>query len=98
MDITPKLQRMEKFNEWIQDPGNTRSHMVLFNISLDLYWTMKILLGKVLIKHGEAYNKLLLQMDSIKEDLAPLTKMRLQLQVIEAKHNILGKPCTILPF
>jgi hypothetical protein len=32
---------------------------------VDLYWTIKTVLGKVLLEQHEAYNKVLLQLDGI---------------------------------
>jgi len=34
--------------------------MVKFNDTLDMYWSLKVLLGKVLVEHGEALNELIL--------------------------------------
>ena len=60
--------------------------MDLFNRTLDIYWTMEVLLGKVIVERGEMKT----QMGVIRAELDPLCSFRYHLKTIEAKQNLVS--------
>lgn len=88
-ELTPKTQRIEEFENWILGPGNTRDRLSLYNQTMDLYCSVKALLGKTLTKRQEAYGNILEQLDKVHSELVPLETIPYHLKVIEAKQALL---------
>jgi hypothetical protein len=67
---------------WILDLGSYRSRTTLYTKTMDLYWLLKTLMGKVLVERNEAHWEIFLQLD----------EMQLQLQYIDRKLDTLSNP------
>jgi len=74
-----KLQKAKGFEEWVQDLGNTRGRLSLFNRTFDLYSSMKFILSKVLSEMVEKNKEALHHITKNKVDLVPLKRIGVQL-------------------
>jgi len=39
-----------EFQDWLRDLGRTHSRDVEFHRTVDLYWTLKVMMGKALVE------------------------------------------------
>lgn len=86
----PEIRKVEEFEVWVVNPGNTRARLALFHRALDLYWSIKVLLRKTMAERGEAYAYILSQLDRMQKELTPLKDVPYNLKMIEAKQGLLA--------
>jgi hypothetical protein len=75
-----------EIGSWIPDPGSYRAHATLYTKTVDLYWLLKTLMGKVLVERNEAHEEIFLQLD----------EMQLQLQHMDKKLDRMANPMPTL--
>jgi hypothetical protein len=54
---------------WIPDQGYYQECATLYTRMMDLYWFLKTMMGKVLLKHSEAHEEIFLRLDEMKMEL-----------------------------
>lgn len=59
--------------------GTSRTRETKYNKTVDLYWQMKTMMGKVLVEKNESYNEILIQLDD----------MQLQIKEVDYKVSVL---------
>jgi len=52
---------------WLLDLGTYRYHANLYSKTVDIYWIIKTLMGKVLVERNEAHRQILLQLDEVQQ-------------------------------
>jgi hypothetical protein len=55
----------ENICPWIPNTGSSRARESQYYKTIDLYWHMKTLMGKVLVEHNEAHQEILLHLDDV---------------------------------
>jgi hypothetical protein len=53
----------EEFTQWIMDNGTSRSRETKYHRTINLYWHVKTLSGKVITEKSTTFNEILLQME-----------------------------------
>jgi hypothetical protein len=59
----------EKTQSWIPNTGNTRSHVSHYMRTIELYWHMKLLLGRAMMDRKDDKEETLLQLNKIQAQL-----------------------------
>jgi hypothetical protein len=71
----------EEFTHWILDTGTSHSRETKYHRTIDLYWHVKTLLGKVMTERSTAFNEILLQMEYL----------QLQIRAVDQKISLLAE-------
>jgi hypothetical protein len=70
----------ETTNSWVPDTGFVRGRSSQYLKTVDIYWHLKTLMGRVLLDHHEARQEVLLQLDD----------MQLQVKLVDHKLNLIA--------
>lgn len=70
-----------ELSPWIPDTGTSHSKETKYHRTIDLYWHMKTLLGKVMTERNTTYSEILLQMEYL----------QLQTRAMDQKSTLLAK-------
>jgi hypothetical protein len=62
----------EEIGQWIPDPGSYREHATLYTKTVDLYWLLKTMMGKVLVEWNKAHEEIFLQLDEMRMEILGL--------------------------
>ena len=79
------------FEDRIIELEHSKIRMNIFNINIDLYWSVKSLLGKYMEGKGDNYGDLCYKLDKTNSCLNLLKKVSFNLKLIDAKQHILAK-------
>ena len=79
------------FEDRIIELEHSKIRMNIFNINIDLYWSVKSLLGKSMEERGNNYGDLCYKLDEINSHLNLLKKVSFNLKFIDSKQNMLAK-------
>lgn len=71
----------ENICPWIPDTLSSRTRESQYFKTVDLYWHLKTLMGKVLVERNEAHQRILLQLDDV----------QLQIKLVDHKINLLAE-------
>jgi hypothetical protein len=66
---------------WVLDLGSMRARESQYFITIDLYWHLKFLMGKVLVEKHESHKEIILQLDNV----------QLQVNLVDHKLNLLAE-------
>jgi hypothetical protein len=69
----------ENICSWIPDLVSSRAMVSQYYKTIDLYWHIKALMGKVMVERNEAHKEILLQIDDV----------QLQIKLVDHKLNLL---------
>jgi hypothetical protein len=61
-----------EIGQWIPDPGSYRERATLYTKTIDLYWLLKTMMGKVLVERNEAHEEIFLQLDEMQMEILGL--------------------------
>lgn len=88
--VDDEVKRVE-FVPWVEDPRNTRPHMAQLNRTLNLLWTLKVMLGKAMGNKVKDLQLIVDKLDKIDKDLEALHLVPRQLKILDAKMGLLEK-------
>jgi len=69
----------EMTNSWVPNNGSVRGWSSQYLKTMDIYWHLKTMMGRVLLDHHEAHQEVLVQLDEV----------QLQIKLVDHKMNLI---------